>query len=1102
MRQYPHLTDATNFPNLDTNAPYKQYANTFDYTRWTAGTRLTVCNVPWDDNRNIIGWESDDARDKWFDGLDDAKHVTLESEFQILPDGEIKLPIPFATLSRYNYVFVEYPTPTSAKDPLDYADANTEIRKWGFFINHVEQVAPSTSRCILELDDWTTFGNHVKTVYMQLTRGHAPMAEAPLDAYLKNPIMNSGMLLTPDVNYGGTAEITRDHTFIPFAAGEKYVMFTSLMNSQQLEAAGTAKEWTGSATPPVYKDTDDRWGHQWEVIGYDWKYGEKDYSGTKTPATPFTDGGLTPVGGTAYALRASEAKKAFQWVVDNIPQFMQTIQAMWIIPAELLMVETSQVHMFGDVQVFKLNSVGELPDIQLQLDKTMFGYDEKYADITKLYTYPYASLELSDNDGKTVEIRIENTGDLKLHRRVSLAYPYLKSQMFLTGVNGVGSKTYEFRKLDGTTMHGTSWDTDFADFMTSFDIPTYALYMDGYKEWATHNSHANLDKARLTALNAYKTGQRSNNTNYENGKADAKTANDNTNDSANTAYNNTYDSAETAYGNGKRVADTAKTIGDNTALTTKTNADRSAEAARDNAKDSAKTAQSNGDASANTSYTNNNRTIENNYNNTKERIDRNNENIKLDRQNNVDQVVLTSDFNRTKMHIETDSLLKQNDRERGYYMKRQDIAEDAAKANMKINNSVGTVRFMMGAAGNFATAAAGAGTSLAGASLQTGKGADAAMGGALNSSITGVEGALISTIVQGGDLAVTLAKSEADIENMKSDFARQVDALGDYHHDIQKDLYGGGGGEGYTTWDENTDALIPRNFAAIDLYITESNRKTREYDKTKSDAVKELEDEINLRTKTEVNDKNNSDTKTTTVSNNKATFDTATGNADRTYTAATTNNKDTYTRATDNNRLNWETQLGKPGDTSDGGNLGRSRALTEHNAERTRDTTTTNAKRSLDTENTNLLESREATEYKLKTDLEQAQATTRIDYENHVNDKPVTYGSYSGDPTADLFAYRGAQIRVKTQSESAIRQAGDQMLRYGYKYEGAWTPNTLNIMKHFTYWEASELWMDSDSSILDSGKQHIRSLFTNGVTVWRKPEDIGRVGLYDNLNKE
>ena len=56
----------------------------------------------------------------------------------------------------------------------------------------------------------------------------------------------------------------------------------------------------------------------------------------------------------------------------------------------------------------------------------------------------------------------------------------------------------------------------------------------------------------------------------------------------------------------------------------------------------------------------------------------------------------------------------------------------------------------------------------------------------------------------------------------------------------------------------------------------------------------------------------------------------------------------------------------------------------------------------------------------------------------------------------------------------------------------------MNVMPRFSYWQASELWFDATTTILENARREIRDLFTNGVTVWANPDDIGKVGIHGN----
>ena len=98
-----------------------------------------------------------------------------------------------------------------------------------------------------------------------------------------------------------------------------------------------------------------------------------------------------------------------------------TIKGVWIVPSTLASMGAALT--VDGITFHACNGVNDMPDIQLALDKSRFHYPVRYANLAKLYTFPYAALELSDNDGTSAVIRIDNTGTLTLHRRVGLAYP-------------------------------------------------------------------------------------------------------------------------------------------------------------------------------------------------------------------------------------------------------------------------------------------------------------------------------------------------------------------------------------------------------------------------------------------------------------------------------------------------------------------------------------------------------------------------------------------------------------------------------------------------------------------------------------------------------
>ena len=87
---------------------------------------------------------------------------------------------------------------------------------------------------------------------------------------------------------------------------------------------------------------------------------------------------------------------------------------------------------------------------------------------------------------------------------------------------------------------------------------------------------------------------------------------------------------------------------------------------------------------------------------------------------------------------------------------------------------------------------------------------------------------------------------------------------------------------------------------------------------------------------------------------------------------------------------------------------------------------------------------------------------------------------------------------IVTQSKAAIKQAGDEFLRYGYRLDQFWEfDGNWCVGKHFTYWKLKDYWVQSND-MQDYYQDAIRFFLMGGVTVWAKPEEIGAVSIYDN----
>ena len=114
--------------------------------------------------------------------------------------------------------------------------------------------------------------------------------------------------------------------------------------------------------------------------------------------------------------------------------------------------------------------------------------------------------------------------------------------------------------------------------------------------------------------------------------------------------------------------------------------------------------------------------------------------------------------------------------------------------------------------------------------------------------------------------------------------------------------------------------------------------------------------------------------------------------------------------------------------------------------------------------------------------------------------EPSTFGDFqNGDyaTTRPLALYSN----VVTQDDFTIRKCGDEFLRYGYTcncewyFDGNWCP-----MEHFTYWKLTDFWVEG-LQVPDMYVDKLRFFLFGGVTVWKVPEEIGRISLYENYHE-
>lgn len=895
---FPHLRRDTQFPHLNTVDVYR-FQNTFDYTRWNENSKIHLVNVIWNsDYADVVKFDTNAQRDAWFDGIEDYFEIELDTAYHVVPDGYVKLPIPYDVMARYNYLYIDMPIATSDEHPIDY-ETTYGIRRWYFFIDDLVYRAPNTTEVRVVPDIWTNFQNDVEINYLMLERGHAPVAFSDVDEYLEKPIENNDLLLAPDVNFGN-ATIVRDSDYIPFGNGTKYLVMVSTIPPSSVASIGKVVGATSDSwTRPTYYDIDARYGYQLGVRGF--TFGDAgDYSSLQTPVGNGSKDRL-PNNVYAYAISADKCfgSGAFlETLTRDNPNFINSLVACFVVSRDMLTLGDSYT-LAGDTVYSCIGRESVVKEIALTKD--MFGFPERYQRFAKLYTFPYSSLELTDNDGKKVDVRIENTGDMDCRMVSSVAFPFLNMRVFFTGINGQGSSSYEWRRIDGAIVDKSMPNGDWFEHCFDWQIPTYALYMDGKTVYNLRNYNA-LQNMRRDALVGYHTSVR-----------DANTAMQNGIDLANTAEANVNASAATM------VANMANTI--NTQIANNAAAVACATANKD---------------SANACGT---------------------------------QVVAQNNYQ---------------------------IRED--------NTSTNVLSAITAQANNETSIAT---TGVSGGALVNGSTVNGAVGG------IGMAAGAVAAGAMSGGVGLAVIGGMAALGAMTS---------------------------GVTAAANNSNAMA---MAQCNSFLTQ---QTQERNDEVAGHATSANDTIQVSL--------NSDRTNQTNNNN---------NCMTTQTTNTTNCERT--------------------------NTNNDAATMNANAARTRGTSVANSGY---TRGVSILNSKEI--------LENAYDKAKGRYDDARNLSPESFGTYSGDMSSDYMETRGIQIKVRTQSDGAIRQAGDMFARYGYALNQMWDvrESGLKLMKHFTYWKASDIWVDDRQSSNNAVNRSIEAMFMNGVTIWSNPDEIGRVSIYAN----
>jgi hypothetical protein len=530
---FPHLQNATAFPDTDTRV-YEQYRNVFDYNVWTPNTAIKLCRVNWyDDYHDVVKFPDDTTRDAWFDKLE-GETVKLTTNMYIAradADG-IKLPVPYMTAQRYNYIVVDF-SHDIVNTPYQKTDVQT---RYHFFITSVRAEAPNTTTCTLMRDVWTDYINSTTINGLLLSRGHAPLMETTPMQLLENPRANCRDFTLPDVDYGNAAANVRKSTPFNLQNGARYICVAATFSPGQLQAMSGVRGSNITDSDPTYTNNDGT------VNGFSWGAGNIYTSNVTGAGTSYNSiDNLTASNVTMYALESSKISgDYFDTLFAYYPHIMSQVTAVFVATANMMRLGNA-VSVNGVEWHTVSGARTKLSDIDLTVDD--FAYANEYKQITRLYLAPYAHLEISDNIGNKTRVEIADCGHLSVQTVTSLSYPILRQITWLDGIGTDGDTSISITAINGTNINVNVPNADMLKTLISHDIPTYALQRRAIDAHRAEAYNREVAQARENAILSYENGARSANVALSN------TNRSNANSIANTNLTNALNSTVTANSN-------------------------------------------------------------------------------------------------------------------------------------------------------------------------------------------------------------------------------------------------------------------------------------------------------------------------------------------------------------------------------------------------------------------------------------------------------------------------------------------------------------------------------------------------------------------------
>lgn len=400
----------------------------FDYSVWSAGSVITMVNVPFDNTyRDIVDWKSYGHTPYAYVKSFNNMHKVEINQMTYLAQGKpIRIPTPFTKANQYNYVMVE--NPGRPVNNIGFEGYTPSV--FFYFITSIDYIAPNTTQLTLQLDVWTTYYQRINFGRSYLERGHMGIAATDsFDNYGKN------WLTQPEgLDMGSEHQIIRTY--------------------RRMLADITNNDYSVIVTSTVNLDVENGYG---------------DANNPRVSmADPSNAEGL-PNGVEIYVCTYKDFRQGMLGL-KNYPWIAQGIGSITIVPKDIVDFGGTKIDVGKDSGTGKwtwltnhsvyINRNYSLTDASFR-SEFLSLLPKEYQELKKFVTSPYCIVELTTYSGNPVEFRPESirTAGININQYAHVAPPNPSLFLTIRDYNTITeSVIVERRAGKVTNEYGEGWD--------------------------------------------------------------------------------------------------------------------------------------------------------------------------------------------------------------------------------------------------------------------------------------------------------------------------------------------------------------------------------------------------------------------------------------------------------------------------------------------------------------------------------------------------------------------------------------------------------------------------------------------------------------------